>query len=58
MQVLAGKIQSPLKRGKAVSCYDFPRAMSDFEHVDRTDRLTAILIMINVAALVLLAFVL
>jgi hypothetical protein len=32
--------------------------MSDFEHVDRADRLTAILIMINVAALVLLAFVL
>jgi hypothetical protein len=38
-----------LKRGKAVSCYDF---------FTRTDRLIAILILINVAALVLLAFVL
>jgi hypothetical protein len=59
MQVLAGKIQKSLKRGKAVNCYDFPtRAMSDFEHVDRTDRLIAILILINAVALVLLAFVL
>jgi hypothetical protein len=48
-----------LKRGKAVSCYDFStRAMSDFEHVDRTDRLIAILIIVNAVALVLLAFVL
>jgi hypothetical protein len=48
-----------LKRGKAVSCYDFStRAMSDFEHVDRTDRLIAILNIVNAVALVLLAFVL
>jgi hypothetical protein len=32
--------------------------MSDFEHVDRTDRLIAILIIVNAVALVLLAFAL
>jgi hypothetical protein len=45
-------------RTRSRSCHSSSRAKSDFEHVGRTDRLIAILIIINAVAPVMLAFVL